>query len=161
MKNLFVILVLSFLSVTCSAQDAQMQYRAKKEIRAISGKYFVYFSMHDIKEAFMQLPQKDQQYFSELMDLPDGVKATVNIVAGSKAYNSVLETVLQRFIGGHLLKQGLAFIETKEGKAVPTVHYTEGTAIQDDAGNTVTPVSFYEPGTTKQVFSGTINSSLK
>lgn len=161
MKNLVVFLFLSFLSVTCYAQVAQMQYQSKKEIRAISGKYFIYFSMKDIKEAFMQLPQKDQQYFSELMDLPDGVKATVNIVAGSKSYNSVLETVLQRFIGGHLLKQGLAFIETKEGKAVSSVQYKQGAAIQDEAGNTVTPISFYEPGTAKQVFSGTLNSSLK
>lgn len=161
MKQLFILSALMLLSVFCKAQQVQMHYTSKKDIRAISGNYFVYFSMQDIKEAFMQLPKKDQQYFHELMELPDGVKATVNIVAGSKSYNSVLETVLQRFIGGYLLKQGLAYIEAKDGRSIPTLQYKEGIALQDESGNTVTPVSFNESGTNKQVFSGTINSALK
>ena len=89
------------------AQNAKMQYDAPKDIRVIVGNYFVYMSLTDIKDAYMELPKAEQQKYAELMDIPNGVKATINIIQGSKAQASIMEPVVQRHVGGYLLKQGI------------------------------------------------------
>ncbi len=156
-------MLMLLLSVTANsyAQNAKMQYDGPKDIRVIVGNYFVYMTLGDIKEAFMQLPQPVQQKYAEMLDIPMGVKATINIIQGSKAQASIMEPVIQRHVGGHLLKQGLAYIESKDEKKVTELEVKEGAAFTDDAGFEVRQISFYDPKTKKTVFTGTINNSFQ
>lgn len=162
MKKVFLMCgLLCLLSAAAWAQTAKMQYEGIKDIRAISGNYFIYLTLADIKEAYMQLPPAEQQRYAELLDLPIGIRATINIVQGSKAQASIMEPVIQRHVGAWLLKQGMAYIITKDDKVVTTLDYVEGEPLKDEAGFEVRPISFYEAGTKKRVFSGTINTALK
>jgi len=153
-------LLLMLLATTFNtyAQNVQMQYDAPKDIRVIVGNYFVYMSLTDIKEAFMELPKAEQQKYAELLDIPNGVKATINIIQGSKAQASIMEPVMQRHVGGHLLKQGMAYIETKDGKKVTELKIEEGEVTKDEAGFDVRQITCYDPKTKKTVFTGTINN---
>ncbi len=162
MKKALIAIALLLVSTTAIyAQTAKMQYDGVKDIRAICGNYLIYFSLIDMKEAFMELPAPVQKKYAEFMDLPNGIKATVNIIQGSKAPASIMEPVLQRQVGGYLLKQGLAYIETKDGKKITMLEVVEGEAMNDEADFNIRPVTFYEPGTKKAVFSGTMNTVFK
>ncbi|OSZ79394.1 hypothetical protein CAP35_14380 [Chitinophagaceae bacterium IBVUCB1] len=162
MKKIWIVFMFLLLSAANTyAQNAKMQYDAPKDIRVIIGNYFVYMTLGDIKEAFMQLPQPVQQKYAELMDVPNGVKATINIIQGSKAQASIMEPVVQRHVGGYLLKQGMAYIETKDEKKVTELEVKEGAAFTDDAGFEVRQITFYDPKTKKTVFTGTINNTFK
>lgn len=143
------------------AQNAKMQYDAPKDIRVIVGNYFVYMSLTDIKDAYMELPKAEQQKYAELMDIPNGVKATINIIQGSKAQASIMEPVVQRHVGGYLLKQGMAYIETKDGKKITELQIEEGQPMKDEAGFDVRQITCYDPKTKKTVFTGTINNVFK
>lgn len=161
MKKILLAATLIILCLHTWAQTAKMQYEGMKDIRVISGNYLIYMTLSDIKEAFMQLPAAEQKHYAELLDLPIGIKATINIIQGSKSQASIMEPVVQRHVGAWLLKQGLAYIETKDEKKITTLDYKEGEPIKDEAGFEVRPITFYEPGTKKPVFTGTINTALK
>jgi hypothetical protein len=156
-----LLLLVLVTAINAHAQQVQMQYDAPKDIRVIVGNYFVYMSLTDIKEAFLELPKAEQQKYAEFMDIPNGVKATINIIQGSKAQASIMEPVVQRHVGGHLLKQGMAYIETKDGKKVTELKIEEGELIKDEAGFEVRQISCYDPKTKKTVFTGTINNVFK
>ena len=161
MKKILFAITLILAACTSNAQTAKMQYEGMKDIRAISGNYLIYFTLADMKEAFLSLPKPVQDKYAEFMDLPIGIKATINIIQGSKAQASIMEPVLQRQIGGYLLKQGLAYIETKDGKKITSLDVLNGEPMKDEAGFDVRQVTFYEPGTKKPVFTGTVNTIFK
>lgn len=162
MRKIWILLAFLLVSATNAfAQNAVMQYKGPKDIRVISGNYMIYMTLADIKEAFMELPQPVQQKYAELMDLPIGIKATINIIQGSKAQASIMEPVIQRHVGGYLLKQGLAYIETKDEKKITELQIEEGDVFTDDAGFEVRQITCYDPKTKKTVFTGTINKVFK
>lgn len=162
MRKIWILLAFLLVSATNAfAQNAVMQYEGPKDIRVISGNYMIYMTLADIKEAFMELPQPVQQKYAELMDLPIGIKATINIIQGSKAQASIMEPVIQRHVGGYLLKQGLAYIETKDEKKITELQIEEGDVFTDDAGFEVRQITCYDPKTKKAVFTGTINKVFK
>jgi hypothetical protein len=161
MKKALLLICLLYSGFLAQAQTVDMKYEGAKDIRVICGNYFIYMTLVDIKDAYLELPQPEQQKYHELMDLPNGIKATINIIQGSKAQASIMEPVVQRHVGGQLLKQGLAYIETKDGKKIARLEWKEGEVTKDEAGFDVRPITFYEPGTKKAVFTGTINNIFK
>lgn len=162
MRKIWILLMFLIVSATNAfAQNAVMQYKGPKDIRVISGNYMMYMTLVDIKEAFMELPQPVQQKYAELMDLPIGIKATINIIQGSKAQASIMEPVIQRHVGGYLLKKGLVYIETKDEKKITELQVEEGEVFTDDAGFEVRQITCYDPKTKKTVFTGTINNVFK
>ncbi len=161
MKKILLAVYILILGVVVNAQTTTMKYDGMKDIRVICGNYFIYMTLGDIKDAYLELPQPEQKKYAELMDLPMGIKATINIIQGSKAQASIMEPVVQRHVGAYLLKQGMAYIETKDEKKITRLEYKEGDVIKDEAGFDVRPITFYETGTKKAVFSGTINAVFK
>ncbi|MBS1773484.1 MAG: hypothetical protein JST82_11550 [Bacteroidetes bacterium] len=161
MKRLLVLVYILFVGVICNAQSISLQYDGPKDIRAICGNYFVYVKLADMRDAFVELPKPVQQKYAEFMDLPLGIKATINIVQGSKSSSSIMEPVFQRHVGGYLLKTGAAYIESKEGKKVTELDYVIGNILTDEAGFEVRPLTFYEHGTKNVVFTGTMNTVFK
>jgi hypothetical protein len=150
MKKIWILFMFLLVATTNTyAQNAKMQYDAPKDIRVIVGNYFVYMSLTDIKDAYMELPKAEQQKYAELMDIPNGVKATINIIQGSKAQASIM------------LKQGMAYIETKDGKKITELQIEEGQPMKDEAGFDVRQITCYDPKTKKTVFTGTINNVFK
>lgn len=161
MKKVLLALLILFTATTVEAQSSKMQYDGATDIRAISGNYFIYFRLADMKEAFLELPQPVQQRYAEFMDLPIGIRATINLIQGSKAQASIMERVLFRHTAGYLLKKGLAYIETKDGKKVEMLTWSEEQAFKDEAGFDVRRITFYDQATHKAVFSGTIDNVFK
>lgn len=161
MKKLLLTLYILFVGVLSHAQTTTMQYEGPMDIRVICGNYMIYMTLGDMKDAFLELPKPVQDKYAEFMDLPIGIKATINIIQGSKAQGSIMEPVVQRHIGAYLLKEGKAYIETKDEKKITKLEYKESAPIKDEAGFEVRPITFYEPGTKKAVFAGTINNIFK
>lgn len=161
MKKMICFLMLLIAVSVAHAQTVTMQREAATEIRAISGNYFIYFTLAEMKEAFLLLPQPVQDKYAEFMDLPIGIKATINIIQGSKAQASIMERVLLRHTGGYLLRKGLAYIETKDGKRVATLDFSAGDVFIDEAGFDVRKVTLTDHATQKVVFTGTIDAVFK
>lgn len=161
MKNIVCFLMLLMVATTSNAQTVMMQRDAATEIRAISGNYFIYFTLAEMKEAFLLLPKPVQDKYAEFMDLPIGIKATINIIQGSKAQASIMERVLLRHTGGYLLKKGLAYIETKDGKKVSNIDFSIGEVFADEAGFDVRKVTFTDHATQKVVFTGTMDAAFR
>lgn len=161
MKHIICAAVILLAALGTKAQSYTMHRTEATEIRAISGNYFIYFTLADMKEAFLLLPKPVQEKYHEFMDLPIGIKATINIIQGSKASASIMEPVLMRHIGGYLLKKGLAYIETKEGKKVTTLDLSAGDIFVDEAGFDVYKVTFTNHDDKRPVFTGTTNAMFK
>jgi hypothetical protein len=161
MKKLIYAAIMVLAAFSTKAQTYTMQRTEATEIRAISGNYFIYFTLADMKEAFLLLPKPVQDKYTEFMDLPIGIRATINIVQGSKAQASIMERVLMRHTGGYLLKKGLAYIETKEGKKVKGLDLSAGDVFNDEAGFEVRKVTFYNHDDKRPVFTGTMDATFK